>query len=123
MSKKKRSIVQAALCLTAAASLIVSGGAVQAKGNAAPPAKAKNVILFVGDGMGTSQRDAIRLNTVGLNGKLQMDDMPYSAFLRTHSTSAVTDSAAAATAIASGVKTYNGAVGVDANKKPSQNAA
>lgn len=119
MKTKKRGIVQAALCLTAAASLIISGGVVQAKGNvAAKPTKAKNVILFVGDGMGTAQRDAIRLNTVGLNGKLQMDDMPYSAFLRTHSTTAITDSAAAGTAIASGVKTYNGAVGVDANKKP-----
>ncbi|MGN7359147.1 alkaline phosphatase [Paenibacillus sp. SAF-054] len=121
MNHKKRGIVQAAVCLTAAASLLISGGDVQAKGNQAsakPAAKAKNVILFVGDGMGAAARDAIRLNTVGLNGKLQMDDMPYSAFLRTHSTVAVTDSAAAGTAIASGVKTYNGAVGVDANKKP-----
>ncbi|WP_425271757.1 alkaline phosphatase [Paenibacillus protaetiae] len=77
----------------------------------------KNVILFVGDGMGLAARNAIRLATVGENGKLAMDDMPYVGLIHTNSTTPVTDSAASATAYASGVKTYNGAVGVDANKK------
>ncbi|GAA3313985.1 hypothetical protein GCM10020331_005450 [Ectobacillus funiculus] len=61
--------------------------------------------FFVGDGMGTAARDAIRLATVGVNGKLAMEDMPYAGMARTASGSSfVTDSAAAATAIASGVK-------------------
>ncbi|GAB6991201.1 hypothetical protein JCM16418A_32510 [Paenibacillus pini] len=112
-------MVQAALCVGTVVSLMFTG-MVSAKGNTGnshTSTKAKNVILFVGDGMGIAQRDAIRLNTVGVNGKLQMDDMPYAALLRTHSTAPITDSAAAGTAIASGVKTYNGAVGMDANKK------
>nr|WP_235801509.1 alkaline phosphatase [Heyndrickxia acidiproducens] len=78
--------------------------------------KAKNVILFVGDGMGVAQRNAIRLAAAGLNRDLEMNQMPVAGLVHTSSTSAVTDSAAAATAIASGVKTYNGAIGVDEDK-------
>jgi alkaline phosphatase len=83
--------------------------------------EAKNVIIFVGDGMGASQRDLIRLATVGLEGELGMDDLPYEG--RSHTNSAdpetfVTDSAAGGTALATGVKTYNGAIGVDANQEP-----
>src|SRR5690349_18769500 len=79
----------------------------------AAPKLTKNVILFIGDGMGLAHRDAIRLATVGLTGKLAMDDMPYAGLIHTSSTINVTDSAAAATAFASGVKTYNGAIGMD----------
>ncbi|MCA4156236.1 alkaline phosphatase [Priestia megaterium] len=83
--------------------------------------KAKNVILFVGDGMGTDHRDAIRLAAVGANGKLAMDDMPAVGRVHTSSgNSFVTDSAAAATAMASGVKSYNGAIGVNMKGKPVQ---
>nr|WP_087071246.1 alkaline phosphatase [Paenibacillus bovis] len=79
----------------------------------------KNVILFIGDGMGEASRNAIRYATVGKNGTLEMDKMPVSGLVRTSSSdSLVTDSAAAATAIATGVKTYNGAIGMDAKKKP-----
>jgi alkaline phosphatase len=48
-----------------------------------------------------------------------MDLMPVAGYAKTHSASSlVTDSAAAATAIATGVKTYNGAIGVDADGDP-----
>lgn len=83
--------------------------------------QAKNVILMVGDGMGKAQRDAIRLSSVGLHGETAMDDMPYTGFVHTNSADPkefVTDSAAAATAMATGVKTYNGAIGVDLDKRP-----
>lgn len=80
--------------------------------------KAKNVILFIGDGMGQAHRDAIRLATAGTRGELAMDDMPVSGIVHTSSTDYITDSAAAATAMATGVKTYNGAIGVDAAQKP-----
>ncbi|SDX02876.1 alkaline phosphatase [Marininema mesophilum] len=84
------------------------------------PKKPKNVILMVGDGMGAAQRQAIRLSKVGFNKNLAMDDMPSSGLVHTSSADPkelTTDSAAAATAMASGVKTYNGAIGVDENKK------
>jgi len=116
---KIRNWKKAAFGTAAAALVVTSAVSVQSKGSEADAAssRAKNVILFVGDGMGLAQRNAIRLATVGLNGKLAMDDMPYVGLVHTSSTSAVTDSAASATAYASGVKTYNGAIGMDADKK------
>ncbi len=72
---------------------------------------AKNIILFIGDGMGSGQRTAARLVSVGYTGKLSMDDMPVSGSVITSSAdNAITDSAAAATAMATGVKTDNGVV-------------
>nr|WP_238535159.1 alkaline phosphatase [Fictibacillus macauensis] len=81
-------------------------------------AVAKNVIVFIGDGMGMSHREAIRLAYKGMNDDLEMNKMPVAGIVHTHSTAPVTDSAAAATAMSNGVKTYNGAIGVDVNKKP-----
>ncbi|MBP2119699.1 alkaline phosphatase [Cohnella lubricantis] len=119
---KVQTALKAAAVTTAAAALIASGTPIfpgsHANQASAAPSKTKNVILFVGDGMGLSQRSAIRLATVGETGKLEMDDMPYTGIFRSSSTVPVTDSAAAATAFASGVKTYNGAIGVDKDKKP-----
>ncbi len=86
-------------------------------------AKAKNVIVFVGDGMGTSHRNLIRYANVGADKQLNMDSMPYAGRSETcphDPKAAITDSAAGGTAIATGVKTYNGAIGVDANGKPVQ---
>ena len=120
---KKRLVGTAVLSVAAMTALIFGNASksdVQAA-NESNSGKAKNVIVFVGDGMGTAARDAIRLATVGVNGKLAMEDMPYAGISRTASGSSfVTDSAAAATAMASGVKSYNGAVGVDMNGKPVQ---
>ncbi|WP_226343994.1 alkaline phosphatase [Agilicoccus flavus] len=87
-------------------------------------ARAKNVIVFVGDGMGTSHRDLIRYVNVGPEGKLEMDSMPVAGRSQTfpHDPKEfVSDSAAGGTAIATGVKTYNGAIGVDedGNRVPS----
>jgi len=118
--KRQNRKIGAAMVAASAAALAVAAvfqtpGAPSAEASAS---KARNVILFVGDGMGAAQREAIRLSTVGLKGQLAMDDMPYAGLIHTSSTVHVTDSAAAATAFASGVKTYNGAIGVDANKKP-----
>jgi len=67
--------------------------------------------------MGGAARDAIRLAVAGEKGELAMDNMPYAGLFHSSSTIPVTDSAAAATAFASGVKTYNGAIGMDADKK------
>ena len=73
--------------------------------------RAKNVILMIGDGMG---QDHIRAGEVYNEGKLTMQKFPYSTMVETRSFNAeITDSAAAATAMATGVRTNNGYVGLD----------
>ena len=79
---------------------------------AAPP---KYVFVFIGDGMSTPQRMVAEdfARKTGL-GDLVMNHLPYQANTRTRSAdSVITDSAAAATAIACGCKTRNRMLGVD----------
>lgn len=72
----------------------------------------KNIILMIGDGMGVSQ---IYAGMVGNYGSLNLEQLSVIGFHKNQaSDSFVTDSAAGATAFACGVKTYNGAIGVDA---------
>ena len=71
--------------------------------------KAKNVILMIGDGMGPNQ---IRAGELLRGEPLAMQQFPYMTKVETRSHNAtVTDSAAAATALATGVRTNNGVVG------------
>ena len=73
----------------------------------------RNIILFIGDGMGIGQITLARLALVGADGQLNIDRFPYTGFLKTHSANdIVTDSAAAGTALATGQKTNNGMIGV-----------
>ncbi len=77
---------------------------------------ARNVILLIGDGMGQAHRFAGQLLAAGPDGRLAMDRLPHLGMMSTLSadpSSFVTDSAAAATAIATGVKVHNGMVAVD----------
>ncbi len=75
---------------------------------------ADNVILMVGDGMG-----AQHIRCVQQTKTLFPDKMPLSGEIKTSSAdNEVTDSAAAATAYSCGIKTNNGYLGVDSNKKP-----
>lgn len=86
---------------------------------------AKNVILLIGDGMGDSEITAARNYAEGAGGFFKgIDALPltgqythYSLDKKTHKPDYVTDSAASATAWATGVKSYNGAIGVDVNGK------
>ena len=81
---------------------------------AAPPASAQrnNVILFVGDGMGVSTVTSTRIATVGVDGQLAMDRMPYTAISRTASADYITpDSAATMSAMMTGVNTNTGVIG------------
>jgi alkaline phosphatase len=76
----------------------------------------KNIILLIGDGMGVAQLYA---GYTANKGQLNVFKMPITGFSITYSQSDyITDSGAGGTAIATGVKTYNGAIGVDANGKP-----
>ncbi|WP_058973481.1 alkaline phosphatase [Type-D symbiont of Plautia stali] len=86
---------------------------------------AKNVILLIGDGMGDSEITAARNQAMGAGGFFPgLDALPltgqythYSLDKKTHKPNYVTDSAASATAWATGTKSYNGAIGVDVNGK------
>lgn len=88
------------------------------------PRKAKNVILFIGDGMSPAHRTAARLLSKGIAegkslGKLAIDDMPHMAMVATAGTdSIITDSANSASAYATGHKTASAAMGVYADRTP-----
>jgi alkaline phosphatase len=80
---------------------------------------ARNVIVLQGDGMAAAQRDLIRLVTVGnkQGHDLVMNRLDHTGLVHTDPADpeeAVTDSAAAATAFSTGYKSFNGAIGVDA---------
>lgn len=81
---------------------------------------AKNVILFIGDGMGISTVTAARILEGQLNGlageeyQLSFDKFPFSGLAKTYNVDAQTpDSAGTMTAMMSGVKTDVGVIGVD----------
>lgn len=86
------------------------------------PRAAKNVILFVGDGMSLAHRVAARLLSKGIkegkaNAKLAMDEMPNMALVSTAgSDSIITDSANSASAYATGHKAAVNAMGVYADR-------
>lgn len=80
---------------------------------------ARNVILFIGDGMGISTITAARIyagQSAGVDGEsfhLAMETLPWSALSKTYSHDyQVSDSAATATAMSSGLKTKSGFLGV-----------
>jgi alkaline phosphatase len=89
--------------------------------------RARNVILFIGDGMGDSEITAARNYSAGAAGRLELDQLPLTGAYTTYAVKPgtsnvpdyVTDSAASGTAWATGTKTYNNAVSVDpVTKKP-----
>lgn len=73
---------------------------------------------MIGDGMGPGQLEAASLYRHGRAGALVMQTLEHRGQLATASLSGITDSAAAATAMATGVKTLNGNIGVDAGEAP-----
>ncbi len=82
--------------------------------------KAKNVILFIGDGMGITTLTASRILEGQLRGesgeenRLSFEEFPYSALSKTYSVNQQTsDSAPTMTAIISGVKTDEGVLSVN----------
>ena len=70
----------------------------------------KNVILVIGDGTGINQISALQYFK---DGKIHYEDFPVIGLSKISSTSLITDSAAAATAMACGEKTFNKAIGVN----------
>ncbi len=83
---------------------------------------AKNVILFVGDGMGMSTVTAARIlegqlkGMAGEENNLSFDLFPYTGLAKTYNVDAQTpDSAGTMTAMMTGVKTDVGVIGVNEN--------
>ena len=73
----------------------------------------KNTILFIGDGMGYQQVKAAGFYLNGKEGQFCFEKFPHKGQVTTHSASSqITDSAAAGTAIATGVKVKNGVISV-----------
>ncbi|KJF42450.1 alkaline phosphatase [Draconibacterium sediminis] len=73
--------------------------------------KPKNIIFLIGDGMGVSQ---VFAGITANQGHLFLDNFRHIGFSKTQSAdNYITDSAAGGTALACGVRTYNGAIGVD----------
>ncbi|MFW9893209.1 MAG: alkaline phosphatase [Candidatus Thorarchaeota archaeon] len=78
-----------------------------------------NVILMIGDGMGFEHVELARLVEEGQAGSLVMQQLNWNASVTTHPANvAVTDSAAAGTAIATGTKTINGYVALNPTLQP-----
>jgi alkaline phosphatase len=96
----------------------------------------KNIIVMIGDGMGYNQSLAASYYHYGAGGMQIYNDFPYQIAVSTYSADGwgydpsqawsdfqyvktrYTDSAAAATAMATGVKTYDAGIGVDVNGNP-----
>lgn len=105
-------------------SLLLLTGIVCSSANVVPPApkkapaKPRNVILMIGDGMGLAQ---ICAGFVANGGYLNFERFKHIGFSRTNSADDyITDSAAGATALSTGKKTYNRAVGVDVDSLPAK---
>ncbi len=80
--------------------------------------EARNVIVFIGNGMGPSTTTAARLMRYKEDGTLAIDTMPWLARVRTYSLDAqTTDGAAAVSALMTGVKVRNEVVAMDANTR------
>lgn len=99
-------------CVAVSAILLLAGALWAGAPAERPP---RNIILFIGDGMGVAQITAGKT----AKGTLHLEQCTSGGLLTTHAAqSYVTDSAAGATALAAGVKTYNKAIGVDLNRQP-----
>ena len=89
----------------------------------------KYVFFFIGDGMGANSVQLTEMYLASIQGKLGIEPLCFSQFpvatMATHysASSDVTDSAASGTALATGVKTKNGRLGIDPDGNPVRNMA
>lgn len=84
--------------------------------------QAKYVFYFIGDGMGVNQVNGTEMYLAEQEGHIGVKPLLFTAFpagtmaTTFSATNSVTDSSAAGTALATGEKTYNGAVSMDDDK-------
>ncbi len=101
-NKHRHTLVAAALAALLAAPAAHAAG------------EAKNVIFFLGDGMGPVTTTAARIWKYKEEGRMTMDTLPYTARVKTYSLDAqTTDSAPSMAAYMTGVKTRNDVVSMD----------
>jgi alkaline phosphatase len=103
------------------AALVAAGGAAAAAGGSGDDRdddrgrtgrRARNVIFFIGDGMGVSTVTATRVYSVGVDGQLVLDQFPHTALSRTYSADSITpDSAPTMSAMMTGVNTNQSVIG------------
>ncbi|KJS17248.1 MAG: alkaline phosphatase [Peptococcaceae bacterium BRH_c4b] len=129
-----------ALSMVLAGSLVFAqtSGIAMAQGSVAPDKPiAKNIIVMISDGCGYNQIDAANLYRYGKTGVQPYEHFPVKYGMSTYSVGSynpqqawgsfdyvkegATDSAAAATAMSTGFKTYDAAIGVDNDKQPLKN--
>ena len=86
----KRSVAAAAILAAgiAGAGVLLSGRGAQDQGEelkrAIDSGRARNVILFLGDGMGDSEITIARNYQVGANGRLWLDTLPFTGAYTTY---------------------------------------
>lgn len=93
-------------------------GVTQDKSDGQKNLRPVNIILMIGDGMGLAQ---IQAGLTANSGRLNLLQFKHIGFSRTQSASDyITDSGAGATAMSTGHKTYNGAIGVTKDSFPAK---
>ena len=91
--------------------------------------QAKYVFYFIGDGMGVNQVNGTEMYLAEQEGRIGVKPLLFTTFpvagmaTTFSATNSVTDSSAAGTALATGAKTYNGAIGMDDDKNVLQTVA
>lgn len=110
------------LCTTITLALTACGGgsksSVTIDPSPVPTTTPKNIIFFLGDGMGITTLTAARIYGVGEEGSLTIDTFPETAFVKTFSNDAqVTDSAPSMAAYMTGVKMNNEVVSMSPETK------
>jgi alkaline phosphatase len=123
--------------LTTAALVLLIGASVEAKGRKKVRKRrsTKNVIILISDGCGYHQIDAASIYQYGKTGTQVYEEFPVRLGMSTYMVhgdydplqawidpwyvcDGATDSAAAATTMSTGIKTYGGAIGVDVDGTP-----
>ncbi|MFC5461189.1 alkaline phosphatase [Massilia niabensis] len=114
----------AAACALAALAGCASTGPAGTNPRPAVDGQAKNIIFFLGDGMGINTLTAARIYHAGEDGELTIDTLPESAFVKTFSNDAqVTDSAASMSAYMTGVKQNNNVISMSTETRAISPAA
>ena len=117
MSQKSR-YTWLVILLTVIVAFFAINGIFQQNSNESPEKVVQNIIFFIGDGMGVTHVTTTSIAVNGPDSSLRMEQMQYTGFIKTHSAnSLVTDSGAAGTALATGVKTNNGMIAVNPEGK------
>lgn len=111
-----RSTLIAVACTSLLAGCLGNDGGDSSSTTTTTTAAPKNVIFFLGDGMGINTLTATRIYKVGEDGDLTIDTLPETAFVKTYSNNAqVTDSAPSMAAYMTGVKMNNEVISMTAD--------